>query len=112
MGHARPMTSTPRHPGPEQSGQEQAGGDSRQLDGGRLQARLVRENGRDTWFVVNDAAAAISDIPVDLAGGGGVRRVLVNGEPVEFTETEDSVVAAAPQPLRAGQGTIVVVHYR
>ena len=77
-----------------------------------MRTRVVRESGRDTWFVVNESGADIDSIPIELDRDRPIRRVHVNSEVAEFA-ADDEVVAIRPQrPLRAGAGTIVVVHYR
>ncbi len=77
-----------------------------------LECRLVRESGRDTWFVTNRTGGPLQELAVPRASSVDVRRVVVNAEPVPWGEDDEQVTAQLEQPLRPGQGTIVVVHYR
>lgn len=77
-----------------------------------LKTRVVREGRRDTWFVVNESGEPAGTIPIALEGLRTVRRVHVNGEVAEFSASTDLVMVRPNRPLRAGAGTIVVVHFR
>lgn len=78
----------------------------------QLQTRVVREARRETWFVVNETGDALATIPIELDGGRGIRRVHVNGEVAEFSASPDMVLVRPRRALRAGAGTIVVIHFR
>jgi hypothetical protein len=77
-----------------------------------LEPRLVREAGRDTWFVRNTTGAALPTVPVACDPDASIRRLVVNGEPTNGERSGDILVVALPAPLRTGQGTTIVVHYR
>ena len=77
----------------------------------KLQTRVVREARRETWFVVNGTGDELATIPIEL-GGRGIRRVQVNGEVAEFSASPDLVLVRPRRALRAGAGTIVVIHFR
>lgn len=79
---------------------------------GQLRSRVVREARRETWFVVNEGDEDIATIPIDLRDGASLRRVEVNGEVSEFTADEHQVLVRPRLLLRAGAGTIVVLHFR
>lgn len=78
----------------------------------KLQTRVVREAMRETWFIVNETADAIATIPIEVSSIRGIRRVQVNGEVAEFSASADMILVRPRRPLRAGSGTIVVVHFR
>ena len=78
----------------------------------QLRTRVVREPRRETWFVVNEGDADVAGIPLALAPGRSLRRVDVNGEVSEFAAGDGRVDVSPRKPLRAGQGTIVVLHFR
>lgn len=80
--------------------------------GVRLRTRVVREPRRETWFVVNESDDDIATIPVELAAVRSIRNVQVNGEVAEFTAGPELVLVRPQRPLRAGAGTIVVLHFR
>ncbi|MBC7460292.1 MAG: hypothetical protein H7287_02920 [Thermoleophilia bacterium] len=80
--------------------------------GEQLRTRVVREARRETWFVVNEGADDIATIPLDLRSDATLRRVDVNGEVAEFSSDADSVLVRPRMVLRAGAGTIVVLHFR
>jgi hypothetical protein len=77
-----------------------------------LRSRVVREARRETWFVVNEGPEDIATIPVELRGDASLRRVDVNGEVAEFSASEHEVLVRPRRALRAGAGTIVVLHFR
>jgi hypothetical protein len=77
-----------------------------------LRSRVVREARRETWFVVNEGHEDIATIPVGLRGDASLRRVDVNGEVAEFSASEHEVLVRPRRALRAGAGTIVVLHFR
>ena len=78
----------------------------------QLRTRVVREARRETWFVVNETDDEIGTIPISLDAGRSIRRVQVNGEVAEFSASPEIVMVRPRRPLRAGQGTIVMVHFR
>jgi hypothetical protein len=78
----------------------------------QLRTRVVREARRETWFVVNEGSDDLTAIPLDLRADAGLRRVDVNGEAAEFTADAETVLVRPRMPLRAGAGTIVVLHFR
>ena len=80
--------------------------------GEQLRTRVVREARRETWFVVNEGADDIATIPLDLRSDAALRRVEVNGEVAEFSSDTESVLVRPRMKLRAGAGTIVVLHFR
>ena len=79
---------------------------------GELRTRVVREARRETWFVVNEGADDLATIPIDLRTDASLRRVEVNGEVAEFSADERQVLVRPRRALRAGAGTIVVLHFR
>lgn len=80
--------------------------------GGELRSRVVREARRETWFVVNEGSDDLATIPIDLRSDSSLRRVEVNGEVSEFSADEHQVLVRPRRILRAGAGTIVVLHFR
>jgi len=78
----------------------------------KLRARVVRESRRETWFVVNETDDELGTLPIELEEGRSIRRVQVNGEVAEFSAGVDMVLVRPRRPLRAGAGTIVIIHYR
>lgn len=77
-----------------------------------LRSRVVREARRETWFVVNEDSQDLATLTVDLRADAALRRVEVNGEVAEF-QVDDATVHVTPRrPLRAGAGTIVILHFR
>lgn len=78
----------------------------------QLRTRVVREARRETWFVVNDGSSDVATIPLELRDDSGLRRVDVNGEVAEFTAGPNEVLVRPRRALRAGSGTIVVLHFR
>ncbi len=80
--------------------------------GSELRSRVVREARRETWFVVNEGTEDLATIPIDLRRDSSLRRVEVNGEVSEFSADEDQVLVRPRRILRAGAGTIVVLHFR
>lgn len=78
----------------------------------QLRSRVVREARRETWFVVNEGDDDLATIPIDLRQDASLRRVEVNGEVSEFSAGEDQVLVRPRRLLRAGAGTIVVLHFR
>lgn len=79
---------------------------------GQLRSRVVREARRETWFVVNEGDDDLATIPIDLRQDASLRRVEVNGEASEFSAGETQVLVRPRRLLRAGAGTIVVLHFR
>lgn len=79
---------------------------------GQLRTRVVREARRETWFLVNEGSDDVATLPIDLQGDASLRRVEVNGEAAEFSADESQVLVRPRRPLRAGAGTIVVLHFR
>lgn len=77
-----------------------------------LRTRVVREARRETWFVVNEGDSDLATIPLDLAPDASLRRVEVNGEVAEFSAGDEQVLVRPRHILRAGAGTIVVLHFR
>ena len=80
--------------------------------GSELRSRVVREARRETWFVVNEGSEDLATIPIDLRQDASLRRVEVNGEVSEFSADERQVLVRPRRILRAGAGTIVVLHFR
>lgn len=80
--------------------------------GSELRSRVVREARRETWFVVNEGSEDLATIPIDLRQDASLRRVEVNGEVSEFSADELQVLVRPRRILRAGAGTIVVLHFR
>ncbi|MCW2922504.1 MAG: hypothetical protein JWL76_2378 [Thermoleophilia bacterium] len=80
--------------------------------GSELRSRVVREARRETWFVVNEGIDDLATIPIDLRQDASLRRVEVNGEVSEFSAGEEQVLVRPRRILRAGAGTIVVLHFR
>lgn len=80
--------------------------------GSELRSRVVREARRETWFVVNEGRDDLATIPIDLRQDASLRRVEVNGEVSEFSADEQQVLVRPRRVLRAGAGTIVVLHFR
>lgn len=80
--------------------------------GSELRSRVVREARRETWFVVNEGSEDLGTIPIDLRQDASLRRVEVNGEVSEFSADEQQVLVRPRRILRAGAGTIVVLHFR
>ncbi|MCB0878572.1 MAG: hypothetical protein KDC46_06285 [Thermoleophilia bacterium] len=78
----------------------------------QLRSRVVREARRETWFVVNEGDDDLATLPIDLRPDASLRRVEVNGEATEFSADEDQVLVRPRRALRAGAGTIVVLHFR
>lgn len=78
----------------------------------KLQTRVVREARRETWFVVNETGDELATVPIVLGEGRSIRRVQVNGEVAEFSASPGLVLVRPRRPLRAGAGTIVVIHLR
>lgn len=78
----------------------------------KLRARVVREARRETWFVVNEGDVDLPEIPVAWQGEREVRRVDVTGEMSDFGMAPGHVLARPRRPLRAGAGTIIVLHLR
>lgn len=78
----------------------------------QLRTRVVREARRETWFVVNEGAEDLATIPLELRGDGALRRVEVNGEAAEFASVDEVVHVTPRRPLRAGAGTLVILHFR
>lgn len=78
----------------------------------QLRTRVVREARRETWFVVNEGAEDLATIPIALREDASLRRVEVNGEVAEFTADVETVLVRPRMLLRAGAGTIVVLHFR
>src|SRR5690606_27801076 len=78
----------------------------------QLRTRVVREARRETWFVVNEGSDDLATIPIDLLEDSALRRVEVNGEVSEFSASADQVLVRPRRLLRAGSGTIVVLHFR
>jgi hypothetical protein len=78
----------------------------------QLRSRVVREARRETWFVVNEGDEDLATIPIDLREDAALRRVEVNGEAAEFSAGEQQVLVRPRRILRAGAGTIVVLHFR
>ena len=78
----------------------------------QLRSRVVREARRETWFVVNEGEEDIATLPIEPRGDAALRRVEVNGEVAEFSADADLVLVRPRRALRAGAGTIVVLHYR
>jgi hypothetical protein len=79
---------------------------------GELRSRVVREARRETWFVVNEGTEDLATIPIDLRQDASLRRVEVNGEVSEFSAGAEQVLVRPRRILRAGAGTIVVLHFR
>ncbi len=79
---------------------------------GQLRSRVVREARRETWFVVNEGDDDLATLPIDLRQDVALRRVEVNGEATEFSAGETQVLVRPRRALRAGAGTIVVLHFR
>ena len=79
---------------------------------GELRSRVVREARRETWFVVNEGDDDLATIPIELCQDASLRRVEVNGEATEFSADEEQVLVRPRRALRAGAGTIVVLHFR
>lgn len=79
---------------------------------GDLRTRVVREARRETWFVVNEGTDDLATIPLDLRDDASLRRAEVNGEVAEFSAGERQVLVRPRRPLRAGAGTIIVLHFR
>jgi hypothetical protein len=77
-----------------------------------LRTRVVREARRETWFVVNEDTEDVATIPLALRPAAGLRRVDVNGEVAEFSADETTVLVRPRRALRAGAGTIIVLHFR
>ena len=77
-----------------------------------LRTRVVREARRETWFVVNEGSEDVASLPLPLREDASLRRVEVNGEVSEFTADESELLVRPRRPLRAGAGTIVVLHFR
>jgi hypothetical protein len=77
-----------------------------------LRSRVVREAHRHTWFVVNEGATPLATIPLERTSDSNLRRVEVNGEVAEFTTAPGLVLVEPRRELRAGAGTIVVLHFR
>jgi hypothetical protein len=78
----------------------------------QLRTRVVREARRETWFVVNEGSDDIATIPLDLRADATLSRVHVNGEVAEFSADLTSVLVRPRIALRAGAGTIVVLHFK
>jgi hypothetical protein len=78
----------------------------------QLRTRVVREPGRETWFVVNESDDDLATIPLAVSGGSNVRRVQVNGEVAEFSASSDLLLVRPRRSLRVGAGTIVTVQLR
>lgn len=72
----------------------------------------VREARRITWFVVNETGDELATIPIELGEPRSISRVQVNGEVAEFSATRELVLVRPRRTLRAGAGTIVVIHFR
>lgn len=101
------------HPTPEPSHAEAIGAIAADTNvGGELRTRVVREARRETWFVVNEGVEDLATIPIDLRPDSSLRRVEVNGEVSEFSADEVQVLVRPRRILRAGAGTIVVLHFR
>lgn len=79
---------------------------------GHLRTRVVREARRETWFIVNEGTIEVGTIPVELRADAALRRVDINGEVTQFVVRDDQVLVHPRRPLRAGAGTIVVLHFR
>ena len=77
-----------------------------------LRSRVVREAHRHTWFVVNEGATPLTVIPLERTTDSNLRRVEFNGEVAEFTTGPGTVLVEPRRELRAGAGTIVVLHFR
>jgi hypothetical protein len=77
-----------------------------------LRTRVVREARRETWFLVNEGDADLTALPIELRSDASLRRVEVNGEASEFVAEDELVVVTPRRPLRAGAGTIVILHFR
>ncbi len=80
--------------------------------GEQLRTRVVREARRETWFVVNEGSDDVATLPLQLRADASLRRVEVNGEVAEFSASEDQVLVRPRRALRAGAGTIVILHFR
>lgn len=78
----------------------------------QLRTRVVREARRETWFVVNEGTGDLGSLPLPLRDDASLRRVEVNGEVAEFSADETDVIVRPRRALRAGAGTIVVLHFR
>jgi hypothetical protein len=78
----------------------------------QIRTRVVREARRETWFVVNETDDELATIPIQLPEPRGIRRVQVNGEVAEFSASPELVLVRPRHPLRAGAGTIVMIHFR
>lgn len=78
----------------------------------QLRTRVVREARRETWFVVNEGTSDLATLPLPLRDDASLRRVDVNGEVAEFSAGTDEVLVRPRRMLRAGAGTIVVLHFR
>jgi hypothetical protein len=78
----------------------------------QIRTRVVREARRETWFVVNEGTEEIATIPLELRDDASLRRVDVNGEVAEFTADETQVLVRPRRTLRAGAGTLIVLHFR
>jgi hypothetical protein len=80
--------------------------------GDQLRSRVVREARRETWFIVNEGTDDLATIPIPLRQDASLRRVDVNGEVAEFSADETQVLVRPRRILRAGTGTLVVLHFR
>lgn len=109
--HTPPSLDAPR-PGTVDAGAETVAGALGTNVAGQLRSRVVREARRETWFVVNEGDEDIATIPIDLRDDSSLRRVEVNGEVSEFSADEDQVLVRPRLLLRAGSGTIIVLHFR
>lgn len=78
----------------------------------QLRTRVVREARRETWFVVNEGSDDVGSLPLPVRGDASLRRVDVNGEVAEFSASQTEVIVRPRRTLRAGAGTIVVLHFR
>lgn len=78
----------------------------------QIRTRVVREARRETWFVVNEGTEEIATIPLKLRDDASLRRVDVNGEVAEFSADETQVLVRPRRTLRAGAGTLIVLHFR
>jgi hypothetical protein len=110
------MTDTLAHPEQPPSDADGVAVDARSGTGTnvveQLRTRVVREARRETWFVVNEGDDDVATLPLDLRPDASLRRVEVNGEVAEFSADDAQVLVRPRRALRAGAGTIVVLHFR
>ncbi len=106
-----PVTQLPVSPESPESGDSEVIATDTNV-ASELRSRVVREARRETWFVVNEGSEDLATIPIDLRQDASLRRVEVNGEVAEFSADEAQVLVRPRRILRAGAGTIVVLHFR